>query len=105
MELQWKILVNEALMILPHIILYVGVIMVILFTILIVSIILTIIIRIAEKNIIKKYLPSIERSEIQRLTLENKKLKIEKADLLARIKVYMETYSGVKFLLRKVEAE
>ena len=101
MELQWKILVNEALMILPHIILYVGIIIIGLFVILIISIILTIIIRIAEKNIIKKYLPSIEKSEIQRLTLENEKLKIDKADLLAKNKEYMNTFSGMRHLIIK----
>ena len=96
MELQWNILVNEALMIAPHLILYTGFVIALCIIVLLVSIALTIVVRVAERNIIKKYLPSITGSEIRRLTIENKKLKAEKSDLLAKIKEYMASFSVLR---------
>ncbi len=103
MELEWKILVNEAIMIAPHLILYIAFILVLCLIILLISISLTIVVRIAERNIMKKYLPSIKGSEIRRLTMENKKLKADKIDLLARNRLYMNTFSGLRHLIVKGE--
>ncbi len=105
MELQWNILVNEALSIAPIIILITGFIVVLCLIVLLISVSLTIVVRVAERNIIKKYLPSITGSEIQRLTTENKRLKADKAVLLEKNKYYMETFSGLRHLIIKGEAE
>ena len=76
-------------------------ILTVLITTFIVSSVIIASIRIAEHHIFKNYLPGIEGSEVQRLTLENQKLTFELNSLKEKEELHIKTLAGVRHLIRK----
>ncbi len=57
----------------------------------------------AEKHIIKYHLKEFYDDEYNKLSKENIDLKIQNKDLLEKNKIYMEVFSGMRYLVRKGE--
>ena len=54
-------------------------------------------------TITEEYKRADKNSEVLKLREENKKLKIKNAELLEKLKLYLNTFSGIRNLIKKSE--